>query len=79
MSHGRYIKPDVLSLTKLLHLSFRKIGAIIHDDAVWETKAENDFFKELNRRGCITLADGLRFNPFSELVNRHQQVGLLIL
>ena len=79
MSHGRYIKPDVLSLAELLHLTFGKVCAIICDDAVWKPKTENDLFEKLNRRGCITLADRLRFNPFSELVNRHQQVGLLIL
>ena len=79
MSHGRYIKSDVLLLAELLHLTFRKVCAIICDDAVWKTKAENDLFEKLNHRGCITFTDGLCFNPFGELVNRHQQVGLLVL
>ena len=79
MSHGRYIKPDVLSLAELLHLTFRKVRTIICDDAMWETETKNNLFEKLNRRGCITFTDGLRFNPFGELVNRHQQVGLLVL
>ena len=69
----------MLSLTEILHLTFRKVCAIICDDAVWKAKAEDNLFEKLNCRSCITLADGLRFNPFSELVNRHQQVGLFVL
>ena len=78
MSHRCYIKPDVLSLKKILHLAFKEVGAIICDNVVWKTETEDHLFDELNRRGCVTLAYWLRFNPFSELVNRHQQVGLLI-
>ena len=72
VSHGCYIKPDVLSLTELLHLTFRKVCAIIRDDTMWKAKTEDDLFDQLNRRNCITLAYMLRFNPLSELVNRHQ-------
>ena len=68
----------MLSLTEVLHLTFRKVRAIICDDAVWKAEAEDHLLDELNRRGCITLVYGLRFNSFSELVNRHQHVGLLI-
>ena len=67
MSHGRYIKPDVLSLAELLHLTFRKVRTIICDDAVWKAKTENNLFEKLNRRSRITLAERLRFNPFGEL------------
>ena len=79
MSHGRYIKPDVLSLAEFLRLTFGKVCSIICDDVVWKPKTENDLFEKLNRRGCITLADRLRFNPFSELVNCHQEVRFLSL
>ena len=69
----------MLSLIEILHLTFRKVGAIIRDNVMWKAKAENNLFEKLNRRSRITLADRLRFNSFGELVNHHQQVGLLIL
>ena len=69
----------MLSLTEILHLTFGKFGTIIRDDVVWKAKTEDNLFEKLNRRSRITLADRLRFNPSSEFVNRHQQVGLLIL
>ena len=71
VSHGRYIKPDVLSLTEVLHLTFRKVCAIIRNDVVWKAKPEYHLFDELNCRGCITLTDWLCFHPFGELVNCH--------
>ena len=69
----------MLSLTKLLHGAFRQIGTVVSYDAVWKTKAKYHPFHELNRSGCITLANWLCLNPLCELVNRHQEMGLLIL
>ena len=69
----------MFSLTKIFHLTFREVCSIIRDDVVWKAKAEDNLFEKLNRRSRITLADRLRFNPLGKLVNRHQQVGLLIL
>ena len=70
---------DVFSLAKIFHLTLREVCAIVRDDVVWKAKAEDNLFEKLNRRSRITLANWLRFNPLGELVNRHQQVGLLIL
>ena len=69
----------MLSLTKFFHGAFRQIGTIVSYDAVWKTKVKYHLFHELNRRGCITLTNWLCLNPLCELVNRHQEVGLLIL
>ena len=62
----------VLTLTKFFHSPLRQISTIIGYDAVWKTKMEDHLFDELNRRGYVTLAYGLRFNPFGKLVNCHQ-------
>ena len=69
----------MLSLTKLLHGALRQIGTIVSYNAVWKTKAKYHPFHELNRCGRITLANWLCLHPLCELVNCHQQVGLLIL
>ena len=69
----------MLSLTKLLHGTFRQIGTIVSYNAVWKTKAKYHPFHELNRRGCVTLTNWLCFNPLCELVDRHQEASLLIL
>ena len=69
----------MLSLTKLFHGAFGEIGAIVSDNVVRKTKAKDHLFHKLNRRGCIALANWLRFNPLGKLVNRHQKVSLLIL
>ena len=69
----------MLSLTKILHGAFRQISTIVSYNAVWKAKAKYHPFHELNRRGCVTLANWLCFNPLCEFVNCHQEVGLLIL
>src|SRR4051812_30186711 len=40
---------------------------------------KNHLFDELNRGGCITLTNRLCFHPLCKFINRHQEVGLLIL
>src|SRR3954470_4635822 len=69
----------MFTLAELLHSTFRQIGTIICDDTVWKTKPENHFLDELNRGGRITLANRLCLHPFCNLINRHQEVGLLVL
>ena len=69
----------MLPFAELLHGTFGQIGTIICDETVWKAKPENHFFDELNRRGRITLANRFCLHPLCKLVNRHQEVGLLIL
>lgn len=64
----------MLSLTELLHSTFRQISAIISDDSMRVTKTEHQLF---NKQDCdcrITLADRLCFNPLGKFVNRQQEV-----
>jgi hypothetical protein len=70
---------NMLSLTKLLHSTLRKIGAIISDDTMRISKMENQLFNKLNSCCRLTIANWLRLNPLSKLVNHHENVGLLIL
>src|SRR5215216_984237 len=69
----------MLLRTKLFHSSLRQISTIVSDDAMRVAKMKDHFFNKLNRRCRITLANRISLNPFSELVNSHQQVGLFIL
>ena len=66
-------------LTELLYSTFGQIGTIIGYDTVWKAKPENHLLDELNRCSCITLANWFCLHPLSELINRHQKMGLLIL
>ena len=68
----------MLPFAELLHGTFGHIGTIICDDTVWKAKPKNHLFDELNRRGRITLANRFCLHPLCKLVNRHQEVGLLI-
>ena len=68
----------MLPFAELLHGTFGQIGTIICDDTMWKAKPENHFFDELNRHGRITLANRFCLHPLCKLVNRHQEVGLLI-
>ena len=69
----------MLTLTEFLHSTLGEISAIVCYNVVWKAKAEDRLLHELNRRCCITLAHWLCLYQFSELINRHQKVGLLIL
>ena len=69
----------MLTLTKFFHGAFRQISAIVSYNAMWKAKAKYHLFDELNRRGRITLTDWFCLYPLGKLINRHQQVGLLVL
>ena len=69
----------MLTLTKFFHSTLGDISAIVYYNAVWKAKTEDHLLHELNRCCCITLTDRLCLYPLSELINRHQKVGLLIL
>ena len=69
----------MLTLTEFFHSTLGEISAIVCYNAVWKAKMEDHLLHELNRHCCITLTNRLYLYPLSELINRHQKVGILVL
>jgi hypothetical protein len=76
MCHRCVLDLDSLLLGKFLKFAECEVHAIVGDDAAGHTVSAGDGLEELDSCGRLLIGHRCRFDPFGELVDCDQQVGV---
>jgi hypothetical protein len=75
MSYGRPEHTDVVAIAEIQKLFTSELGAIVHDDAVGNSKAVDDVGKKEHSLLRPDAGDRMGLDPLGKFVNGDEQVG----
>ena len=76
VSYSRPGHTDVVVIVECQELVAGELRPIIGDDGVWNPEPVDDISEEQHRLLGFDLIDRASLNPFGELIDRHQQMGV---
>jgi hypothetical protein len=66
----------MMLITEIQELSAGELGAVVGDDDIGDPKPMDDVGEEEDGLLGADVGDGSSLDPFGELVNGHQQMGV---
>ena len=76
MSYGRPNHADVVVVAECQELVAGELRPIVGDDGIWNPEPVDDISEEQHRLLGFDSCDRTSLDPFGELVNSYQQVGV---
>jgi hypothetical protein len=70
------VHADVMLIAEIQELSTGELGAIVGDDDIGDPKSMDDVGEEKDGLLGADVSDWSSLDPFGELVNSHQQMGI---
>src|SRR6185295_10424384 len=74
--HSRPVHAYMVAIAERQEFLARELGAVVGDDRIRDPEPEDNVSKEQNSLLGSNLANGSSLDPFGELVDCHQQVGV---
>ena len=76
VSYGRQGHTDVVVVTERQELAAGELCPVVSDDGVWNLEPVDDISEEQHRLLGFDLIDWASLDPFGELIDRHQRMGV---